>query len=126
MRRPAWLRAFAAVWAVWLQAALLAPASFDHCPEHGSHAVQLHVADHAGHHMAHDHGAPADQHGKHACTCLGACCCAPPVAVPSIRIDAPLVASVDAAPIGIVDVSVVPALRPHSLPFANGPPSSQA
>jgi hypothetical protein len=126
MRRPAWLRAFAAVWAIWLQAALLAPASFDHCPEHGSHAAAMHVADHAGHAMAHDHGAPADQHGKHACTCLGACCCAAPVAVPATSVEAPLVASLEAAPISLSDVSIVPALRPHSLPFANGPPTSQA
>jgi hypothetical protein len=127
MRRPAWLRAFAAVWAIWLQAALLAPASFDHCPEHGSHAVQMHMADHAGHAMAHGHGAPADQHGsKHACTCLGACCCAVPVAVVATRIDVPALATVDAAPIRDHDSRVAVALRPHSLPFANGPPSSQA
>jgi len=128
MRRPVWLRALAAVWAIWLQAALLSPASFDHCPEHGSHAAAMHAADHAGHtaHLVHDHGAPADQHGKHACTCLGACCCAVPVAVAATRIDVPAFATVDVAPIRDPDARVAVALRPHSLPFANGPPISQA
>jgi hypothetical protein len=129
MRRPAWLRALAAVWAIWLQAALLAPASFDHCPEHGSHAAQMHAADHLGHaaHASHEHGAPAGQHGNHGCTCLGACCCAAPVASPAGRIDVPTVATVDAAaPIGDRDARVAVVLRPHSLPFANGPPTSQA
>jgi hypothetical protein len=128
MRRPAWLRAFAAVWAIWLQAALLAPASFDHCPEHGSHAAATHAADHAGHaaHLGHDHGAPSDQHSKHACTCLGACCCAVPVAVVANHIDVPALRTVNAAPIRNDDARVAVALRPHSLPFANGPPISPA
>jgi hypothetical protein len=125
MRRPVWLRAIAAVWAIWLQAALLDPGSFDPCPEHGHHAVAQ-TAGHAAH-AAHQHGSPAsDRHGKHACNCLGACCCAAPVAVPATTVDAPVVATVDVPPERATEIRVVVALRPHSLPFANGPPSSPA
>src|SRR5262252_9122126 len=82
MRRPVWLRALAAVWAIWLQAALLHPGSFDHCPEHGNRAVPMQAAEHSAH-ASHEHGTPADHHGQHSCTCLGACCCAPSVVVPA-------------------------------------------
>ena len=124
MRRPVWLRALAAVWAIWLQAALLAPASFDHCPEHGGRAAATQIADHTGHaaHGSHDHGSPTDRHGRHSCTCLGACCCAAPVAVATATVDVPLVVMAVRTVAPPSDVGVVPAFRPHSLPFANGPP----
>jgi hypothetical protein len=124
MRRPVWLRAVAAVWAIWLQAALLDPGSFDPCPEHGNHAAATQMADHSAHaaHASHGHGSPANGHGQHSCTCLGACCCAPSVAVVSPRIDAPRVVTVAQASPAYRDVRVVVATRPHSLPFANGPP----
>jgi hypothetical protein len=77
-------------------------------------------------HAAHQHGAPADHHGQHACTCLGACCCAPAVAVPATHVDAPVVATVEQAPAPDTDVRVVAAPRPYSLPFANGPPAPSA
>jgi hypothetical protein len=121
MLRPAWLRALAAVWAIWLQAALLDPGSFDHCPEHGHHAVATQMAEHAEH-ASHDHGAPADHHGQHSCTCLGACCCAPAVLVPATSVDLPPVVTVAQTATPYAEVRVVAAARPHSLPFANGPP----
>ena len=128
MYRPAWLRAFVTLWAIWLQAALLDPGSFDRCPEHARYATAGQPVAHAGHaaHASHEHGAPTEHHGQHACTCLGACCCAAPVALPATNVESPVITTVDHAPIRVADVAVVPAIRPHSLPFANGPPNLPA
>lgn len=126
MRRPAWLRVFTAVWAIWLQAALLDPGSFDPCPEHSRHAVataqaaEMHMA-----HGAHQHGAPGDKHA-HTCNCLGACCCAPAVAVPASHIDVPIVATLDQAPAQHDDDGIIAVRRAYSLPFSNGPPGFPA
>src|SRR5690242_9844672 len=90
MPRPIWLRAFIAVWSLWLQGAILDPGSFDQCPEHGHHAAQVvGHSSHAAHaaHAAHEHGAPAD-HKAHTCTCLGAGCCAPLAALPTTGVHA--------------------------------------
>ena len=125
MRRPVWLRALAAVWAIWLQAALLDPGSFDPCPEHGNHAAATQPATHSAHtaHASHGHGTPAGHHGQHSCTCLGACCCAPSVAILATAFDAPRVVTVAQVKPAHADFRVVAAARPHSLPFANGPPA---
>jgi hypothetical protein len=123
MHRPAWLRALAVIWAIWLQAALLDPGSFDRCPEHSHHAAGMQMSGQmaqAGH-LGHDH-APTDRHGQHACTCLGACCCAVPVAVATTTVDVPVVVTRARTVAPPNDARVVPAFRPHSLPFANGPP----
>ncbi len=83
-------------------------------------------ADHMAHAAAHEHGAPADHHGQHQCSCLGACCCAPVVAVPPSHIDVPIVATIDQAPAAHDDDGIIAVRRAYSLPFSNGPPSSSA
>jgi hypothetical protein len=129
MRRPLWLRLVIAVWAVWLGAMLAGPPELHACPVHGDHAAhQMSGADmaempaHAAH-PAHN-GAPSHQSGTH-CTCVGACCGAVPVAAPAAQVAE---ISVDEA-IAVVPVAPLREDRattvapPHSLPFANGPPS---
>ncbi len=123
MRRTPWLRALAAVWAVWLQIALLDPGAFDSCPEHAHHAVAAQLASHMAHSASHQHGAPMDHHGAHQCTCLGACCCAPVIAAPASRVDLPIVATLDQAPAQHDDDGIIAVRRAYSLPFSNGPPS---
>ena len=120
MRRPVWLRAFIAVWSLWLQSAILDPGSFDACPEHGRHAAQ--VVPHNGHsaRAGHEHGTPAD-HKSHSCTCLGACCCAP-AALPASGVQAPEAVVAVLSERRVVAVDAFVASRPHALPFANGPP----
>lgn len=124
MPRPIWLRAFIAVWSLWLQGAILDPGSFDPCPEHAHHAVAAQIAGHASHmaHASHEHGAPGD-HKAHTCTCLGACCCAPAAPLPATGIEAPLAVVAETTEPRHSPVRAIVALRPHTLPFANGPPS---
>ena len=123
MPRPGWLRAFIAIWSLWLQGAILDPGSFDQCPEHGHHAAQL--VGHANHaaHAGHEHGTPAD-HKAHTCTCLGACCCAPAAALPATGAAIPVAVVAEVAETRHAVVDAIVALRPHALPFANGPPNA--
>ena len=125
MRRPLWLRTMIAVWAVWLGATLVAPVELQPCPVHGNHASHS-MAGMSGmqEHAAHQ-GAPSHKRGDQ-CTCVGACCCAAPVAplttqVAEVTIAEPLVIA-DLASIARDERSPVVA-PPHSLPFANGPPA---
>jgi hypothetical protein len=106
---------------------LIAPASLHSCPMHGDHsghlaAAQTHVAVHGGH-----HGAPADDSSK-PCTCLGACCTAVAIGVPSLAL-----VDLYAIPVRVVAViapvrdTAAPVVAPeYSHPFANGPPASRS
>jgi hypothetical protein len=82
----------------------------------------MHVAAHAGH-----QGAPADDSGK-PCTCLGACCCAAAVGVPSFALAELHAVSVRA--IAVIaparDASEPIAAPDYSHPFANGPPAPRS
>jgi hypothetical protein len=112
---------------VWLGAVLIAPASLHPCPMHGNHsehmaAAQTHVAVHGG-----QPGAPADDSSK-PCTCLGTCCTAAAIAVPSLAL-----VELHAVPVRVVAVSApvrdmaAPVVAPeYSHPFANGPPASRS
>jgi hypothetical protein len=105
---------------------IVEPAALQQCPMHGAHAghaahMQSEFASHGS------HGAPA-HHANQACTCLGACCAAPAVAIP-LR----AVAELPAASIRILGTEqqaandVAPATAPrYAHPFANGPPTARA
>jgi len=131
MRRPLWFRTLIAVWAVWLGATLVGPADLVPCAVHGNHAMHgmstsmaampdMDGMDHSARHGSPEHKSAAQ------CTCVGACCCAatvapPPAQVAEISIDEPAVV-INLAALARDDRA--PALAPpHSLPFANGPPS---
>lgn len=122
------------VWAVWLGATLVGPAGLVPCPVHGSHASHSMsapapdmspMAGMAETEQSGRHGSSGHQSNSH-CTCVGACCCATTVAPPAtqvaeITIDQPVSTArpVSAAADDRAPVSA----PPHSLPFANGPPS---
>jgi hypothetical protein len=83
-------------------------------------AAHAHVAAHGGH-----HGTPADDSSK-PCTCLGTCCTAAVIGVPSLAL-----VELHAVPVRVVAViapvrdTVAPVVAPeYSHPFANGPPAS--
>jgi hypothetical protein len=93
---------------------------------HGGHAAHTAQAGAPAAHGAHEgHHAPAKQSSK-ACTCLGQCCSAPPVAIPSIPTEFVAARIVDVRVITFGDFTTPVARRAYSLPFANGPPNKLA
>jgi hypothetical protein len=78
-----------------------------------------------GHSASHSGGSKHDAPGPHNCTCLGACCCAPSVAVPSAQVaELTEAVVVDAAAPLLVREHQAPVAAPrYAHPFANGPPA---
>lgn len=127
VRRSVLLRLTTCLWALWFGIVFAVPGALPPCPAHGAHGA------HGGHHMAADsatsahHDAPS--HESHeGCTCLGACCSAPVVALalgapaelPAVRVTTqPSRARFPEAP---RSRSVVR----YAHPYANGPPASIA
>jgi len=129
VRRPAWLRLFIGLWALWFNAALLEAPGIHTCAVHSNVAMAGHhhgsaempMAGHDGHEHASSSHSPS--HSDASCTCLGACCGVTPfVAGRTPTAPAAEYAIVASARIGHRDAA--PAVeRPYSRPFANGPPS---
>jgi hypothetical protein len=140
VRRPLWYRALIAAWGIWFTAALTNAGGLHTCPTHGNHAAHSAVGadqaspSHDGAMAGMDHGAAGaatstssrsqdTQHGPNACTCLGSCCCAAPVAAPAAPRDAFVVALIDAPPADYPEVAAPSFEREYAHPFANGPPA---
>lgn len=130
MRRTRWSRAFSVVMAVWLALSLSEPAFLHACPVHGvgpgAHSAHSGALAHsADHHNSVDSTAPAkqDRGGTHNCTCIGSCCCAPPIALAGMRVGLALSESVTLRDTGLPAHAYVPVARQHVLPFQNGPPA---
>jgi hypothetical protein len=123
---PRLIRFVTALWALWFGAALVEPAAMQTCPMHGAHAAHG-MSMPAGATHRSDHSPPA-RHSSHSCTCLGACCSAPTIAMPRAEIAAlPVAAVVVAFVIDRYRDETAPAAAPrYSHPFANGPPMAPA
>jgi hypothetical protein len=71
------------------------------------------------------HGVPEHHSSNNSCTCLGACCAAPTVAVPGASVaelPVPIVTFDAARPMFAAAVRPVAVAR-YAHPFANGPPA---
>jgi len=123
VRRSILLRLTTCLWALWFGVVLAVPAALPTCPAHGEHAGHAMAASTAPGSVHHQ----APSHPSHdACTCLGACCCTPVVALglgvpaelPAVRVAAqpPRPRFAD-APLGRSAVR-------YSHPYANGPPAT--
>jgi hypothetical protein len=125
VRRSVWLRLVTCLWAFWFGVVLVEPAALS-CPMHSSHAghrmqMPADTADHA------QHGTPS-HHAHTVCTCLGACCGAPTVAINfGVLPELPVawVLADGRAPWSHTETRAPSAPR-YSHPFANGPPASIA
>src|ERR1700754_5062453 len=73
--RPFWLRAIAAILAVWFPLVIGEPSLLQPCPTHGAAAHASHGATTKAH--GHDQ-APPNTH--HDCTCIGCCAAGSPAA----------------------------------------------
>jgi hypothetical protein len=68
-------------------------------------------------------GSQDTQHSQNACTCLGSCCCAAPIASPEPAREAFVFTFIDAPPAEYPDVAAPSIEREYAHPFANGPPA---
>ena len=125
VRRSVWLRPLTCLWALWFGVVLAVPAALPTCPAHG---------EHAGHRMeagatsagVHHHVPSHETHD--ACTCLGACCSAPAVALvlgtpaelPAVRV------STQTSRPRFPDAPLSRSAARYAHPFANGPPAAIA
>lgn len=149
VRRPLWYRALIAAWGIWFTAALSNAGGLHTCPTHGgpgnhaahaSAAGNLASATHDAAMSGMDHGTAVGdlsssasselgsgsqdtQHSQNACTCLGSCCCAAPIASPEPAREAFVFTLVDAPPAEYPDVAAPSVEREYAHPFANGPPA---
>jgi hypothetical protein len=129
VRHPFWVRSLIAIWGVWLGVVFSEPAALHSCPAHGDHAAHM-ASGPAGAPMSHDamsHGTSHHDSGK-PCTCLGASCCTAATVLPNAPVAEIVTTDVEVAVVvypAVADRSDVVAPA-HSLPFANGPPSTRS
>src|SRR6185503_9075973 len=118
-RRPFWLRAFAALLAVWFPLVLGEPSLLQPCPTHGA------AAAHAG------HGAPATTHGHnqaptnkhHDCTCIGCCTAGSAAAVAPAATEFVVAISLTGEPdIAPAAAAARPTPPEFARPYTTGPP----
>ena len=130
VRHPFWVRSLIAIWGVWLGVVFSEPAALHSCPMHGDHAAHLSgtPASAPMSHGAMSHDASHQHDSGKPCTCLGTSCCTAATVLPDAPVAEILTTDVQVA------VVVYPAVAnqstavapPHSLPFANGPPSTRS
>jgi len=128
VRRPVWLRLFIGLWGLWFNAALLEAPGIHTC------AVHSNVATAAHHHGSAEMSMPMPDHeqatsshqsndSSHPCSCLSTCCSVSPF-VAAQAPAAPSAALRVSSPARIGVYAAAPTIdRPHTRPFANGPPS---
>ena len=122
MRRTPLTRVLAAMVAVWLALVLGEPGLVHHhCPMHDGGSASSAAAGHAAHGEQH---APGGGHGRHLCTCVGACTASGAAAalVSSPEVPGAIVVAATCRPIPPAGAAAPPR-RSFALPFANGPPS---
>lgn len=121
--------------AAWLAFAMAEPPLLHACPMHGGASVHggVQKADHAmrsdaaSHHSSQRSNAsrpePRDSE-SHDCTCLGQCCSAPPIGLPSARVALAGLTSSTLRDTGLPQYEYVLVAAEHTLPFQNGPPAA--
>lgn len=125
VRRSAWLRPLTCLWALWFGVVLAVPAALPTCPAHGEHVghrMEAGATSGGLHHQAPSH----ETHD--ACTCLGACCSAPAVALvlgAPAELPAPRVSTQTSRP-RFPDAPLSRSAARYAHPFANGPPAAIA
>src|SRR5689334_23402254 len=89
---------------------------------HGLHAG--HSTSMPGHAAGHSGGSKHRTPSSHSCTCLGACCSTPTVAVPSSAVAELSAAVIDAdtGPVTVAEPHAPRSAPRHAHPFAIGPP----
>jgi hypothetical protein len=124
VRLTIWSRALTALWALWFTVVLSGPAEIHGCPQHSAHASHMGRMGHGAHdaHSAHEPDTPS-RDASQTCTCLGHCCSALPLALPSFGAELRVASVVDVAPAEYAAASAPAPRHRYSLPFANGPPA---
>lgn len=135
MTRSLWSRGTTLFVGLWFMAVSAGPEFTHACAAHGAHAVAASLdASHGAHASLPPQARAADHHsasdtnpapdGDTQCTCLGRCCCTPPVAFLATSITLTETATVAARDAGLPDYAYVPVAAQHVLPFAHAPPLS--
>ncbi len=118
---------------MWFATALSEPGTLGACPMHGGHDMPPAgmMMMHGAAHLASSNTGADTNEGRHQqvpdqCTCIGACCCGAVAAAPQQMAVLPReVVSESAAVADVSDAAPSGVQRPHSLPFANGPPQTR-
>ena len=124
--RTAVARALISAWGLWFTALSADASALHSCPMHDGTAASGHSAHMHGMAHATDDGAPAKHDAAAACTCMGPCCSSAPAAVASEHTTLREITLTFAADVPAGPAGVIPQLRAHALPFANGPPFTAA